>query len=288
MALDALTLATLGEELNTLLSEGRIERISMPDGDDVVLQIKRRGEKNSVLLLLCASPSDCRVCITTAKFENPLNAPAFLMHLRKHIMGGVITSVSPVLHERVIKISIDACDELGYKRSFSLYVEMVGRFSNIILVDENGVITDAIRRVYLDTFSARAVISGTKYALPPSQENKIAVEDERFDLVVNSFTGGKLADYLLANIYGFAPITIRQAVYDTFGTTTPTKEQVVGQAQKLQHSFTALSKVYEPCCLVANGKPTDFFVKPYTHIDAQFISYPTLSSAIESVYDSRR
>lgn len=288
MALDALTLATLGKELNNLLACGRIERISMPDKDDIVLSVKKRGEKSSRSLLLCASPADARVCVCDAKIENPLNAPAFLMHLRKHIGGGVITSITSVPHERVLKISVDACDELGYKRNFILYAELVGRFSNIILVDEKGVITDAIKRVYLDTFSARAVISGTQYSLPPSQENKISVDDEKFCSVVDGFTGGKLADYLLSNLYGYAPITLRQAIFDAFGTVTPLPTQVVGHANDIKNALLALENAYAPCCLSDNGKPTDFFVTPYTHTGGEFTLYDTLSSAIEAVYSARK
>ncbi len=290
MPFDALTYKTSAAELNSLLSGGRIERIGMPNKDDILVSVRPAwsGERRaSVTLIMSANPSRPRVHITRAAAENPLSAYSFLMHLRKHIGGGVINSVTPVAHERIITFAISASDELGYKRDYVLYAELMGRYSNIILTDGAGKITDAVRHVSFDDFSARAVLPGVTYALPPKQDGKIAPDDgDGIRALVAAFGGGSLADYLMHGVYGFAPTTMKQAVYFAYGELLPTRERVVESPEKLIDALNKVMTEYRPCVRTDGNKIVECYAFPYTHVDCEFTAFDTLNEAMDAYFSA--
>lgn len=291
MPFDSVTYALAAKELNNVLKNGRIERVGMPNKDDVIFTVRpaSNGEKrNSVLFLASADPSRPRAYITTENAENPLSAYAFLMHLRKRIGGGTIASVTSVLRERIINVSIESYDELGYKKQYTLRVELLGRFSNVILTDENDIITDALKRISFDDFSARAVLPGMKYTLPPAQDGKISPDDtDGLIALLAGFDGGKLSDYIMRGVYGFAPVTMREIVFEAYGTITPNPETVRNSPEKLTAAIKNIDNANAPCVKIADGKPADCFVKPFISDDGEFKSYPSLNAAIDAYYSAK-
>ena len=291
MPFDSLTYALAAKELNNALKNGRIERVGMPNKDDVIFTVRpaSNGEKRaSVLLLVSADPSRPRAYITTESAENPLSAYAFLMHLRKRIGGGTITDVTSVTRERIINVGVEAYDELGYKKRYTLRIELLGRFSNVILTDENDVITDALKRISFDDFSARAVLPGMKYTLPPAQDGKVSPDDTAaVTALLSSFDGGKLSDYLMRGVYGFAPVTMREIVYKAYGTTTPAPELVRNSPEKLIRAINDMNEANAPCVKIADGKPADCFVAPFISDDGEYESYPSLNAAIAAYYSAK-
>ena len=114
MALDGLVIHSLAYELSTKLVGGKIDRIHQPENDEMVLYI--RNNKENFKLVLSSSASNPRVYIANKyNKENPLKAPMFCMLLRKHLQGGIITDITQVGFERIIKISIESYDELKDK-----------------------------------------------------------------------------------------------------------------------------------------------------------------------------
>ena len=157
MPFDALTYNALAKELNNMLSGGKIERVGMPSKDDVFLLVRplKTEKRGAFNLAVSVNPSRPGVYIADKPSENPLSAFSFLMHLRKHIGGGTINAVSAVKRERIIAFQITASDELGYKENYVLYVELLGKYANAILTDKDGKITDALKHVGFDDYSAR-------------------------------------------------------------------------------------------------------------------------------------
>lgn len=288
MPFDALTYKLNAKELNNALSGGRIERIGMPNKDDVILSVRPPfdgGRRASVMLLLSANPSAPRAHITTDFGENPLSAYAFLMHLRKHIGGGTITNISAVERERIIKAEIESADELGYKKRYTLVVELLGRYSNIILVGGDGKITESIKHIGFDDFSSRAVLPGLIYSLPPAQVGKVAPDDRQAVYgLLRKFEGGKLAEHMMSGVYGYAPVTMREIVYRAFGTLTPEIDEVHGQPEKFSDAVAELDNANEPCVIKTGERITEVFVAPYRHMNTEFSPYLTLGSATEAYY----
>lgn len=286
MPFDALTYKAAARELDSALSGGRIERVGMPDKDDVLLYVRtpaERGRQSKTLLIGC-NPSHPRIHLTTETAENPLSAYAFLMHLRRRISGGLIKSICSVPHERIIRISVEAGDELGYKREFSLYAELVGRYPNLILADADGKITDSLRHISYDDFSRRAVLPELPYLPPPAQEGKLPPDDiGGVTEKLLAFSGGDLAGYMMKCVYGYAPVTMREIVFRAYGE-SPSAEEVHAHPERFFSAAKELGDAYSPCAAVQDGKIREIFVTPYLHLGEETKPYPTLSEAADALY----
>ena len=141
----------------------------------------------------------------------------------------------------------------------------MGRYSNLILTDGNGVITDCLKHIGFDNFSERALLPGIKYSLPPKPESKFSPDEkEKFSEALLSFEEGNLADYLMRFIYGYAPATMKEAVYSVFSTLSPTKDEVKSKVNETINALLSLDTAYSPCIVVRDGKPADYFFKPFS------------------------
>lgn len=145
MPMDGLTLGFATREMNAILPGGRIDRITQPEKDTIVLLV-RAGAANH-RLLLCASPNNARCHFTNLNFPNPLEPPMFCMLLRKQILSGRILSIQQMHGDRVIHVDIDTVNELGDHVLRRLVLEIMGRHSNLMLLDEDGRILEAARHV---------------------------------------------------------------------------------------------------------------------------------------------
>lgn len=164
MALDGLVLHAIVHELQMYVG-GRINKIHQPSENDVVLQI--RTQRQNVKLLLSANPTYPRVQTTESITMNPMDAPMFCMLLRKYCEGGVIEVVEQIGMERVIRFQIRHRDELGDISLKHIIVEIMGRHSNIILLDPaTGTILDGIHHVTPAISSYRVVMPGSIYVTP--------------------------------------------------------------------------------------------------------------------------
>ena len=168
MPLDAIYISALGEELNGLLAGMKIDRVRQPEKDTVVLAL--RGSGRSLRLLVCFGSGSARVCVTQAEYENPPQPPMFCMLLRKHLTGARIESVEQPERERMLLFRLTAYNELGEPAPKTMAVELLGRNANLILVDADGRILDAARRVDEEMSPLRQLLPGLIYRLPPKPE----------------------------------------------------------------------------------------------------------------------
>ena len=164
MPLDGIVLSNIATELENTILNLRIDKIHQPERDEIMILMR------SNKLLLSANPSSPRVALVESGSENPMQAPLFCMVLRKYLAGGRVVGISQPHFERMLEISVESVNEMGDLSTKRLIVEIMGKHSNIILVDENGVIVDAAKRISLDKSSLRQVLPGQVYNLPPSQD----------------------------------------------------------------------------------------------------------------------
>jgi len=172
MPLDDIFLTALNNELAEQIIKLRIEKVQQPERDIIFLSLKSRTG-NSCKLLVSAGIGDARIHLTEHKFENPKEPPMFCMLLRKHLTGAVISELIQPQSERVLILVLESSTALGERTKKRLILEMVGRQSNLILVDENGVIIDCLRRFGGDSDAKRLVLPGLIYREPPPQEGKL-------------------------------------------------------------------------------------------------------------------
>lgn len=181
MAFDGITVACLIKELNDALLGGRIYKIAQPEADELLLTIKNNGTQYR--LVLSASASLPLVYLTEQNKPSPLTAPNFCMLLRKHLQNGRIVSISQPGLERIIHIDIEHLDELGDLCKKTLIIELMGKHSNIIFVNEDNMILDSIKHISGFVSSVREVLPGRTYFIAETQNKHNLLELEVTQMV---------------------------------------------------------------------------------------------------------
>lgn len=164
MAFDGIVIKSVVAELNTCLINGKINKVYMPNLNEILLGIYSGG-KNYCLLCNISSNS-YRMHLTTTSKPNPLNAPNFCMLLRKHLVGFRIVNISTLNLERIVTIELEGYNELNDKLRKKLIIELMGKHSNIILLNENNKIIDSIRHLDISSGSLRDILPAREYILP--------------------------------------------------------------------------------------------------------------------------
>jgi len=212
LPLDGIVLKSLIIELNEKLTGGRIEKVFQPEWDEIVLHIRAKG--HNYKLLLSANSSNPRVYITGENSINPPVPPMFCMLLRKHLSGGKIINVAFHDYERIVDIHIESIDELGDLSVKRLVAEIMGRYSNIILIGENNRIIDAIKHIDNETSRVREVMPARLYELPPAQDKVSPDDADPLEIVTgNEKSSLRVDKYLLEKIKGFSPFLCREICY---------------------------------------------------------------------------
>lgn len=284
MPADSLHCELAAVELNDALAEGRIDKITMPDPDEIVLYIHA---KNNYACILSANPSLPRVHLTKhAPKDNPLTAPAFLMHLRKHINGAVVKRVRAHHGERIILFDLQARNELGYEEKKTLICEVMGKYANIILIGDDGRISECLKHISPATSEKRPILPQIFYTFPPKQQKIDIFDQTALRTFIGAFSGGKLDGYILAGAAGLAPSTIRAVVCSVLGTVfcdaldAQTKDALCTAFDK-----TALLQNARPCVENTPGEKSDFWLFPFAATGA-YTFYPTLNEAMDAYYST--
>ena len=211
MALDGVFLRHLKEEIGTSLLGTRVDRVFQPNRDELILAF--RGFSAAYKLLISARANSARVNLTTIPVENPQQPPMLCMLLRKKLQGAKLLEITQPDLERALMLKFDSVNELGDHVELTLAVEIMGRYSNIILVDENGKIIDALKRVDAEMSSERLVLPGLLYRLPPPQDKlsmlTCTVEEimARIDALPRDM---ELSKALMSVLQGISPIVARE------------------------------------------------------------------------------
>lgn len=180
MSFDGFFLHHMVEELRRELVNGRIQKINQPFEQELVLQI--RSNRQSHRLLLSAHPVFGRIQLTQTTFENPAQPSTFIMVLRKYLQGALIESIEQVENDRIVEITVSNKNEIGDHIQATLIIEIMGKHSNILLVDKSShKILEVIKHVGFSQNSYRTLLPGSTYIAPPSTEslNPFTVKDEK-------------------------------------------------------------------------------------------------------------
>ena len=180
MSFDGFFLHHMVEELRSELVNGRIQKINQPFEQELVLQI--RSNRQSHRLLLSAHPVFGRIQLTQTTFENPAQPSTFIMVLRKYLQGAMIESIEQVENDRIVEITVSNKNEIGDHIQATLIIEIMGKHSNILLVDKSShKILEVIKHVGFSQNSYRTLLPGSTYIAPPSTDalNPFTVKDEK-------------------------------------------------------------------------------------------------------------
>ncbi len=213
MNIDGLSLRPLVAELDKRLAGARVDKISQPDKFRLGIWLRQPGE--NIALLLSASPDSAAAWLPAALPENPAVPPAFCMLLRKHLEDGRIASVTQHGLDRVVTFAVDTRGERGLIVTKQLILEIMGKHSNIILV-QDGLVLDAIRRVGAAVSRVRQVLPGRPYALPPGQPRAdlLTAEPAAFIAALRrEHAPLGLAKAIVAAAEGVGPVTAREIAW---------------------------------------------------------------------------
>lgn len=280
MALDGIFISFQAKELSDILTGIKIEKVYQPSRDEIVLSVRKAGFNGK--LLISANPSMPRIHFTDSTPENPAVPPMFCMLMRKHIQSGRISSVYSENFERLIIIEIDTFDELGCASKKYLCIELISRQANIILLDADKRIIDAIRRV--DNIEKRQVLSGLFYRLPPAQDKKNIFEAEN---ILEKYEPVESLDkFLLNNYLGISPLIARELSFKLTKSTEYTG--AIESKQECSDKIKQILKSPQISLLYKDNELFDFsyiLVEQYNNIEN--IACDSYSDCLKRFYDDK-
>jgi len=299
MPFDGFVTQCIAEELNILLAGGRIDKIQQPERDEIRLTIRNNGV--NYRLLMSSNAASPRIHLTESVKENPEKAPMFCMLLRKHLGGGRVTGVQAGGLERVVKLDIESVNELGDKSVKALLVEIMGKHSNIILINAEGRIIDSIIHVDHEMSSVREVMPARLYSPPPPQLKLTPGEASAQDIIgriaseAESHPDVKTESALLGAIMGASPLFCKELCHRAGADgSAPVKHVGASGFVALRDALSEFivksqNKKYEPCIVL--GAPdsayADFYCWNIGAVGAGVRHYETMNAATDDFYDGR-
>ncbi len=293
MAFDAIMLSYLAAELHDRLTDGRIDKIHQPERDEIVLAVRAHGGMHR--LLINAGSGNPRLHLSETTKENPPSPPMFCILLRKHIGGAKITAIEQLGFERVIRITLDTHDEMGYACRRYLIAEMMGKFSNLILTDEQEKILGVLKPVDFTMNPARQVLPGMRYELPPPQdkEDPRTVGKDAFLSRLAAADDRPCDKWITASYLGISALSAREMVFRASGRTDTAA--CACDPERLWRSFSSVMEqmrahTAEPMLVLSgDGKPMEF--SPFCILQygtsARVQAFDACSEMIEHFFETR-
>lgn len=261
MALDGLFLYKLCNELTTDFQSTRVEKIYQPSKDELVFVMRsREGAKK--LFLSCRADS-ARVHKTEQSYINPPSPPMLCMLLRKKLTSAWLDSIKTDDFERIITLDFSALNDFGDRVPIKIVCEIMGRYSNIIFVDDKGIIIDAMKRVGASKSSVREVLPGKKYVLPPKQD-KLNILKTDFETITQRILQSPnilLSKAILNTLKGISPLRAREIAIGAYGEDLPVYEaqnDISSLEEQLNLLKTMLQSETEGCIVYEGEKQIAF------------------------------
>jgi predicted ribosome quality control (RQC) complex YloA/Tae2 family protein len=285
MSLDGLVVHAIVQELQSCIG-GRISKIHMPSGNDILFQL--RAQNSNVRLLLSANPTYPRVHFTEHTYANPTDAPMFCMLLRKYCEGGIIESVEQIGLERMLRMHIRHRDELGDVSMKTIHIEIMGRHSNIILLNpDNGLILDGIHHVTPAISSHRVVLPGSTFVSPPDQgkHDPLTMDRAGFQELFWNRPLEESGEQRIVQLFsGLSPLVAKEIIF---------RAQSDQEIEFIWNAFSAImtqirEHQYTPTLVTKkeNGKAY-FSVVELTHLMGEVENFTTVSECLEAFYGDK-
>jgi len=278
MAFDGLFTTAMVQELQ-VLKNGRISKIHQPNAQEVVFLIRSGGKNHKLLISIHSSYS--RVQLTEEAITNPSEPPMFCMVLRKHLEGGTITAIDQFGTDRIITFDIQAKNEIGDDISRRLYVEIMGRHSNLLIVDpDRDIIVDSMKHLPPSVNSYRTILPGQPFIPAPPQDkvDPFGVTEQQFGTLLSQFENAR---DVVGAFSGFSPIHAEELLFRMKGVS----------ANETFAMFTAFLASFKGIASTPNiaeiGTKTVFSAAALSHADKTIASYDTLGDLLDKVYFAR-
>jgi predicted ribosome quality control (RQC) complex YloA/Tae2 family protein len=278
MSFDGVFTKAIVDELKSSIKGGRINKVQQPYKNEVILTIRSGGTNHK--LLLSAHPSYARVHISKEAYDNPALPPMFCMLLRKHLEGAIIEDIYQVEADRIIIFEVKGRNEIGDISYKQLIIEVMGRHSNIVLVDKSrNTILDSVKHISYAVNSYRAILPGQTYIYPPEQHKQnpfMANEDDVLKKL--DFNSGKLDRQIVDQFAGISPLFSKEVIFESgLANRTSVPKAFVQLIQEVKtNSIT-------PSITTSAGKEA-FYLFPLKHLNGESKSFSTLSEMLDRYY----
>lgn len=301
MSFDGMVTGAIAHELNMKLTGGKIEKIYQPESTGVILFI--HANRQHQMLYISAGSSHAGLHLVTKKDTNPQNPSGFCMLMRKHIQGGRISSIQQKDSERIVEISVETVNELGFSVSKKIIVEIMGKHSNLVIIDAiSNKILDSIKRISIDVNRYRQLLPGLQYVYPPTQgkasyysitceeiakliagNDKSKESNETGEAQEVDLETAPLSKLLMDHIQGISPMISSEILNggtDAFS--------IFQSLNKLTQSIRAGS--FSPCVYIdKNHTPIDFHICSLSPLESVYekLSFETINEATEYYYANK-
>ncbi len=271
---DAITINAICTELKSILINSQIVKIHQPEKDELLISAKNRKDFHN--LVISVNPNSPRIHLTSTKKENPLQAPSFCMVLRKYLSNAYIIDIDLINFDRIVKITLKARNEIGDIQTLFVIVELMGRYSNIILTKEDFHIIDCLIKIPLAQNPMRPIFPNISYRYPP--QSKIALDNiPELDCLFNT---NEINEKLLSsNISGLSKDTIKEIIYRN----NKDPQEVISLFVNINNT-----KQFNPCIrLNNNGGVIDFYFTKYLSQEGKYLFFDTINQSADFYYTQR-
>ncbi|EGQ0356560.1 Rqc2 family fibronectin-binding protein [Staphylococcus pseudintermedius] len=280
MAFDGMFTRKMVEDLQFLVS-GRIHKINQPENDTIIMVIRQQRQNHQ--LLLSIHPNFARIHLTTKKYDNPFEPPMFARVFRKHLEGGRILAIRQIGNDRRIEMDVESKDEIGDTIHRTVILEIMGKHSNLILVNEERKILEGFKHLTPNTNQFRTVMPGFQYEVPPTQhkQNPYAYTGAQV-LQHIDFNAGKIDRQLLQTFEGFSPLITKEITSRRHFMTTQTLPEAFDEV------MAETKATPQPVFHKNNetGKEDFYFMKLHQFYD-DCVTYDSLHELLDRFYDAR-
>ncbi len=291
MALDGIFLNHIKNEIEPAIVGSRVEKIHQPSREELVIHL--RSKQGAYKLFLSVRVNSPRVHFTENPPENPATPPMFCMLMRKKLLNGLVTGVRQLGLDRVLYIDFEATNEIGDRVPVCLSIEIMAKHSNIILIDENNRIVDAVKRIDLSRSTVRQILPGFPYTPPPKQDKPDLCEVTIDEIIkrIEAFENKTLSSAILNSVQGVSPLICREIAHKVGGDepvwslSDNQKQELFSQLQALQDTLNKNSGV--PYLLKDEmDVPVDFSFTEITQYDNQrvCVKAASFSALLDSFY----
>lgn len=289
MPLDGISIRCLKNELSSLIG-AKINKINQPKKLDLVFNLYKN---DNYKLYISASANSPRINLINDSPSNPMVPPNFCMVLRKHLQGGTILDVKQYKLDRVIQLDVFAYDDMGYKVIKSLFIEMMGRHSNIILV-ESGVIIDSIKKITNRMSRVREVLPGKEYSIIDDSKIDLLTIDTLPSDLIDENKNTQLAKLFYKNYTGMSPAIGKEISF--LSDTDPSaeiKSLSEDDFKKIDKAFVEFrdsirNNNFTPCLIQKKNDNIllDFYCFELKHLGGNIIKYDSINNALQDYYKS--
>ena len=287
MAFDAGMVGAIAHEINQRVCGARVEKVYQPEKDELVLQLHTK--EGNLRLSIAAGANNPRIALTVKQKENPASPYLFCILARKHLNGARLLSVRQLDFERVIELSFDSRDEMGFNKTKYLYAEIMGKYSNLVLTEENKTVLGVLRPVDFTVSAKRQMLTGLRYEMPPAQDKRspLSLDRAAFLDLAREMPELSTEQFLTRHYLGISSLVAREIA-------ALSKERIGDVPEAVYDAFARyvtrlLEHDYTPTVVYDGTKPIAFSCIDITQYGAGYtVVHPeSLSLAVTAFFDER-